>query len=132
MADKNGHDTPGKSGILLTWAKDRMVPDIGVIAMKDGEPLVTKDEDGDINVVLLSANPSAKLASLQLPKEATGIAAVPYDAASHGATIGYRLVYHIVLIVMLRHLLRGRVGLLFLLISLVSTASCVTLKVMLA
>jgi hypothetical protein len=33
-----------------------------------------KDEDGDINVVLLSANPSAKLASLQLPKEATGIA----------------------------------------------------------
>lgn len=84
VADKNGHDTPGKSGILLTWAKDRMVPDIGVIAMKDGEPLVTKDEDGDINVVLLSANPSAKLASLQLPKEATGIAAVPYDAASHG------------------------------------------------
>jgi len=84
VADKKGHDTPGKSGILLTWAKDRMVPDIGVIAMKDGKPLVTKDEDGDINVSILSANPTAKLASLSLPKGATGIAAVPYDAASDG------------------------------------------------
>ncbi len=84
VLDKNGHDTPGKSGVLLTWAKDRLVPDIGVIAMKDGAPLVTKDEDGDINVSLLSANPSAKLSSLQLPEEATGIAAVPYSAASHG------------------------------------------------
>jgi len=84
VLDKNGHDTPGKSGILMTWSKDRMVPDIGVIAMKDGAPLVTLDEDGDVNVSLLSANPSAKLSSLQLPEEATGIAAVPYSAASHG------------------------------------------------
>jgi hypothetical protein len=52
--------------------------------MKDGAPLITKDEDGDVNVTLLSANPSAKLSSLQLPAEATGIAAVSYSAASHG------------------------------------------------
>ncbi len=84
VLDKNGHDTPGESGILLTWAKDRMVPDIAVIAMKDDKPLVTKDEDGDVNVTILSANPAVKLTSLQLPKEATGVAAVPYDAASEG------------------------------------------------
>ncbi len=84
VADKNGHDTPGKSGILLTWAKDRMVPDIGIIAMQNTSPLITKDEDGDINVSLLSANPSVKPASLKLPEGATGASPVPYDAASHG------------------------------------------------
>ena len=84
VADKNGHDDPGKSGILLTWAKDRLVPDIGVIAMKNDQPLISKDVDGDINVTLLSANPSTKLADLKLPEGATGVAAVPYDAASHG------------------------------------------------
>ncbi len=84
VPDKNGHDTPTKSGILLTWSKTRMTPDIAVIATKDGKPLITKDADGDVNVSILSANPTAKLASLSLPKEATGIAAVPYSAASHG------------------------------------------------
>ncbi len=84
VADENGHDTPGKSGILLTWAKERMVPDIGIIAMQNTKPLITKDEDGDINVSLLSANPSVKLSSLSLPEGATGVAPVPYDAASHG------------------------------------------------
>ncbi len=84
IPDKNGHDTPGKSGILLTWSKTRMTPDIAVIATKDGKPLISKDADGDVNVSILSANPTAKLASLSLPKEATGIAAAPYSAASHG------------------------------------------------
>jgi hypothetical protein len=84
VADKNGHDTAGKSGILLTWAKERLVPDLGIIAMKNSKPLITKDEDGDVNVSLLSANPSVKPASLKLPEGATGAAPVPYDAASHG------------------------------------------------
>ncbi|MEE9395725.1 MAG: hypothetical protein V3V31_01810 [Methylococcales bacterium] len=81
---KEGADDPKKSGILLTWAKDRLVADIGVIAMNKGGPLINKDEDGDINVTLLSADPSVKLSSLTLPKGATGAAAVSYDAASHG------------------------------------------------
>ncbi|WP_419611252.1 hypothetical protein [Thiolapillus sp.] len=84
MAGKDGHDDPAKSGILLTWAKERLVPDIGVVAMKNGQPLISKDVDGDINVALLSANPSTKLADLKLPEGATGAAPVPYDAASHG------------------------------------------------
>ena len=84
VADKNGHDTPGKSGILLTWAKDRMVADIGIIAMQNSNPLISKDEDGDINVSLLSANPSVNPASLKLPEGATGASPVSYDAASHG------------------------------------------------
>ncbi len=84
VADKDGHDSPDKSGILLTWSKQRMAPDIGVIAMKEGKPLIRMDEDGDINVSLLAANPSAKLASLKLPDQADGVAAVSYDAASHG------------------------------------------------
>ena len=77
-------DTPGKSGILLTWAKERLVPDIAVIALQGNGPMVTKDEDGDINVKILSANPAVDLKSVKLPPGATGAAAVPYDAATHG------------------------------------------------
>jgi hypothetical protein len=84
VPDANGHDTPDKSGILLTWAKKRTVPDIAIIALKGDGPLVTKDEDGDINVVPLSANPSADPKSLKLPEGATGAAAVPYEAATNG------------------------------------------------
>ncbi len=84
VLDKNGHDTEGKSGILLTWAKKRLVPDIAVIALKGKGPLVHKDEDGDINVTILSANPAVNVASLELPAGATGAAAVPYEAATHG------------------------------------------------
>ncbi len=84
VLDAKGHDTPGKSGILLTWAKKRTVPDIAVIALKGNGPMVSKDEDGDINVVPLSANPAVDIASLKLPEGATGAAAVPYEAATHG------------------------------------------------
>ena len=84
VADAKGHDTPGKSGILLTWAKKRTVPDIAVIALQGDGPMVTKDEDGDINVHILSANPAVDIKSLKLPAGATGAAAVPYDAATHG------------------------------------------------
>lgn len=84
VADSKGHDTPGKSGILLTWAKKRMVPDIGVIALKGDGPMVSKDEDGDISVAILSANPAVDIKSLTLPEGATGATAVPYDAATHG------------------------------------------------
>ena len=84
VLDAKGHDTPGKSEILNTWAKDRLVPDIAVIALKGNGPLVHKDEDGDINVVPLSANPAVDIASLDLPEGATGAAAVPYEAATHG------------------------------------------------
>jgi hypothetical protein len=79
-----GEDTPGKSGILLTWAEKRTVPDIAVIALQGNGPLVSKDADGDINVSILSANPAVDPATLKLPKGATGAAAVPYDAATHG------------------------------------------------
>ncbi len=84
VADAKGHDTPGKSGILLTWAQKRTVPDIAVIALKDKGPMVTKDVDGDINVHILSANPAVDIKSLKLPAGATGAAAVPYDAATNG------------------------------------------------
>jgi hypothetical protein len=84
VLDQYGRDTPGKSGILLTWAQDRMVPDIAVIALKGNGPLVKKDADGDINVVPLSANPAVNPKSLKLPAGATGAAAVPYSAATHG------------------------------------------------
>ncbi len=73
-----------RSGALDFWRKDRLVPDIAVIALKGNGPLVHKDEDGDINVTILSANPAVDVASLDLPDGATGAAAVPYDAASHG------------------------------------------------
>ncbi len=82
--DKNGQDTPGKSGILLTWAKERLVPDIAVIAMQGEEPLLGKDEDGDLSVTILSADPKAKPDTLKLPKGASGAKAVSYDAADHG------------------------------------------------
>ena len=84
VADAKGHDTPGKSQILKTWAKDRTVPDIAVIALKGNGPMVSKDMDGDINVVPLSANPAVDIASLTLPEGATGALAVPYEAATHG------------------------------------------------
>lgn len=84
VPDKDGHDTPGKSGILLTWAQKRLVPDIAVIALKGKKPLVTKDVDGDINVTPLSANPAVNPKSLKLPKGATGAMAVPYEAATDG------------------------------------------------
>jgi len=84
VLDQDGHDTPGKSGILLTWAKERLVPDIAVIALQGNGPMVSKDADGDINVSILSANPAVAISSLALPKGATGALAVPYDAATHG------------------------------------------------
>jgi len=84
VLNAKGEDTPGKSEILNTWAKKRLVPDIAVIALKGDGPLVHKDEDGDINVVPLSANPAVDIASLKLPEGATGAAAVPYEAATHG------------------------------------------------
>ena len=84
VLNAKGEDTPEKSGILKTWAVNRMVPDIAVIALKGDGPLVTKDEDGDINVSILSANPAVDPKSLKLPAGATGAAAVPYDAATHG------------------------------------------------
>ncbi|MCP5415507.1 MAG: hypothetical protein H6965_00275 [Chromatiaceae bacterium] len=84
VPDAKGYDTPGKSQILATWAKQRTVPDIAVIALKGNGPMVSKDRDGDINVVPLSANPAVDIASLKLPKGATGALAVPYEAATHG------------------------------------------------
>lgn len=84
VLNAKGEDTPGESGILLTWAKKRTVADIAVIALKGNGPLVSKDEDGDISVSILSANPAVDIASLKLPAGATGAAAVPYDAATHG------------------------------------------------
>jgi len=84
VADKNGHDTPGKSGILLTWAKKRTIPDIAVIALKGKGPMGSKDADGDFSVVPLSANPAVDIKSLKLPKGATGATAVPYSAATKG------------------------------------------------
>ena len=84
VLNAKGEDTPGKSQILATWAVKRTVPDIAVIALKGNGPLVSKDEDGDINVSILSANPAVDIASLKLPAGATGAAAVPYEAATHG------------------------------------------------
>ena len=84
VPDGKGGDDPAKSGIMLTWAKKRLVPDIAVIALKGNGPLVTKDADGDINVSILSANPAVDTKTLKLPKGATGALAVPYDAATHG------------------------------------------------
>lgn len=84
VLDDKGRDTPDKSGILLTWAQKRTVPDIAVIALQGNGPMVTKDEDGDINVKILSANPAVDIKSLKLPDGATGAAAVPYDAATNG------------------------------------------------
>jgi mono/diheme cytochrome c family protein len=68
-----GEDTD--SGVTLTWAQKRTVPDIAVIAVTEKGPVVSKDADGDVNVKILSANPSDKI---------KGGMAVPYDAATHG------------------------------------------------
>ena len=84
VLDDKGYDQEGKSGVLLTWAKKRTIPDIAVIALKGDGPMVSKDADGDVNVVPMSANPSVDIASLTLPKGATGATAVPYSAATHG------------------------------------------------
>ncbi len=84
VADDKGHDTPGKSQILATWAQKRTVPDIAVIALKGDGPMISKDKDGDVSVVPLSANPAVDIASLKLPEGATGALAVPYEAATHG------------------------------------------------
>ncbi len=65
------------SGVMLTWAKKRLVPDIAVIEVKDGSPVVNKDKDGDPNVKILSANPSSA-------KDFKNGLAVPYGAATHG------------------------------------------------
>lgn len=67
--------TDEDNGVLLTWAKVRTVPDIAVIKIANGGPVATKDEDGDINVQIVSANPSDKV---------EGGMAVPYSAATHG------------------------------------------------
>lgn len=84
VLNSKGEDTPGESGILKTWAANRMVPDIAVIALQGNGPMVSKDEDGDINVSILSANPAVDVKTLKLPAGATGATAVPYDAATHG------------------------------------------------
>ena len=84
VLNSKGEDTPGKSGILLTWAQKRLVPDIAVIALKGNGPMVSKDADGDVNVHILSANPAVNPKSLKLPRGATGALAVPYEAATHG------------------------------------------------
>jgi hypothetical protein len=81
---KDGGDDPEKSGIMLTWAAKRLVPDIAVIALKGKGPMVNKDEDGDVNVVPLSANPAVDIKSIKLPEGATGALAVPYEAATNG------------------------------------------------
>jgi hypothetical protein len=69
----NGEDKD--SGIALTWSANRMVPDIAVIAVTKDGPVVSKDEDGDVSVNILSANPAVKV---------DGGVAVPYSAATHG------------------------------------------------
>ncbi len=84
VLNDKGEDTPGKSEILHTWAQERMVPDIAVIALKGEGPMVSKDADGDVSVVPMSANPAVDIASLKLPEGATGATAVPYEAATHG------------------------------------------------
>jgi len=84
MLTRKGMDNPKTSGVMLPWAEDRMVPDIAVIALKGDGPLVHMDEDGDVNVSILSANPAVDPKTLKLPEGATGAAAVPYDAASNG------------------------------------------------
>lgn len=65
------------SGVIMTWAKDRTVPDIAVIEIKEGKPVALLDKDGDANVNILSANP-AKSSDFE-----NGLA-VPYEAATHG------------------------------------------------
>jgi hypothetical protein len=84
VLNSKGEDTPEQSGILKTWSATRMDPDIAIIALKDGAPMGSKDEDGDFNVSILSANPAVDIKTLKLPEGATGALAVPYGAATHG------------------------------------------------
>ncbi len=84
VLDENGRNTEGKSGVLLPWAQTRTVADIGIIAVKGKAPLIHRDGDGDVNVSLLSANPTVNPATLSLPPGATGAIPVSYDAATHG------------------------------------------------
>lgn len=84
VLNARGEDTPGQSGVLLTWAEKRTVPDIAMIATLDGSPVVEKDEDGDPNVAIVAANPAMEKKRLTLPPGADGAVAVPYDAATHG------------------------------------------------
>ncbi len=81
ILNDKGEDT---SSLLEFWAKDRLVPDIAVIALKGNGPMISKDADGDVNVVPLSANPAVDISTLKLPEGATGATAVPYSAATHG------------------------------------------------
>jgi hypothetical protein len=84
VLNSKGEADPDKSHILDFWKQDRLVPNIAIVALKGDGPLIKKDADGDINVSILSANPSVDPADMKLPAGATGAAAVPYDAASHG------------------------------------------------
>ncbi|MBC8520359.1 MAG: hypothetical protein H8D24_08165 [Gammaproteobacteria bacterium] len=84
VLDADGNDTPGKSQILALWDPEIAHPDIAVIAIKDGGPMGSRDEDGDFSVIPLSANPAVDVASLTLPEGADGAMAVPYNAATHG------------------------------------------------
>ena len=70
--------------ILRNWDRTRIIADAAVIATKDGKPLIRKDEDGDPNVVILSTNPKADIASLKLPKDADGAMVASYDQATDG------------------------------------------------
>jgi len=83
VLDEKSHDTPGKSQILALWG-EQPHPDIAVIALSDGNPLIHMDEDGDPNVIPLSANPAVDPTTLRLPEAADGATAVSYDAASDG------------------------------------------------
>ncbi|MBI5748258.1 MAG: hypothetical protein HZA00_03960 [Nitrospinae bacterium] len=65
------------SGVMLTWDKKRLVPSIAVIEIENGGPVVTKDQDGDVNVKILSANPNDA-------GKFKNALAVPYEAATHG------------------------------------------------
>ena len=74
--DKNGKDT---GYTLLAWSPDREVAPIAVVATDGKNPIIKKDEDGDINVVILDPNPN----NVDKYKDQHGVAA-PYDAATHG------------------------------------------------
>lgn len=87
VLDENGHDTPGKSQILALWGEEPH-PDIAVIALRDGNPLIHTGEDGNPNVALLSANPALDPDTLDISDiadgTATGATTASYDAASDG------------------------------------------------
>lgn len=83
VLDSKGHDTRGKSQILAVWDSEKH-PDIAVIALQDGGPMGSKDEDGDFSILPLSMNPAVDINSLSLPEGASGAVAASYDAASNG------------------------------------------------